>query len=110
MNKLIAGLNMKASALAVFVALAVISSGSDAHGHRIKRSHSAIHAFMREHHCPSTGNSKGRCPGWIVDHVVPLCAGGADDPSNMQWQTVADAKAKDKQEWAQCRRLRKAAS
>jgi len=28
---------------------------------------------------------------------------GADDPSNMQWQTVADAKAKDKWERKQAR-------
>jgi hypothetical protein len=39
-----------------------------------------------------------------VDHIVPLCAGGADRPRNMQWQTVAEAKAKDKEERAMCRR------
>jgi hypothetical protein len=31
-----------------------------------------------------------------VDHVVPLKRGGADKPKNMQWQTAAAAKAKDK--------------
>jgi hypothetical protein len=34
----------------------------------------------------------------VVDHVVPLKRGGADRPENMQWQTKADAKAKDKWE------------
>jgi hypothetical protein len=29
---------------------------------------------------------------------VPLSKGGKDDPSNMQWQTVEEAKAKDKVE------------
>ena len=51
---------------------------------------------------PSTGRSSGRCPGSVVDHVRPLERGGADAPSNMQWQTVADGKAKDKTE-GQCR-------
>jgi hypothetical protein len=32
----------------------------------------------------------------VVDHVVPLKRGGLDAPSNMQWQTIADAKAKDR--------------
>jgi hypothetical protein len=38
----------------------------------------------------------GACKGYVVDHIVPLKRGGADDPSNMQWQTTAAAKAKDK--------------
>ena len=44
-----------------------------------------------------TGHPKG-WPGHIVDHIVPLKRGGADNPGNMQWQTEADAKAKDKWE------------
>jgi hypothetical protein len=39
-----------------------------------------------------------RCPGWVVDHVQSLKHGGADDASNMQWQTRAAAKAKDRVE------------
>jgi hypothetical protein len=54
--------------------------------------------FQRQHPCPSTGKTTGGCPGWVRDHVVPLCKGGADHPSNMQWQTVKDAKAKDRWE------------
>lgn len=64
--------------------------------------------FHRNNPCPSTGRTTGKCPGYVVDHIVPLCAGGADKPSNMQWQELADSKAKDKQEWRQCRELRRA--
>jgi hypothetical protein len=34
----------------------------------------------------------------VVDHVIALKRGGADAPSNMQWQTVEAAKAKDRVE------------
>jgi hypothetical protein len=72
-----------------------VSSGfvgvRDAHG-RIIRSEAAKRAFMR-----MTGYPHGR-PGYVVDHVVALKRGGADAPGNMQWQTIADAKAKDRWE------------
>jgi hypothetical protein len=32
---------------------------------------------------------------YVMDHIQPLKRRGADSPSNMQWQTVATAKAKD---------------
>ena len=63
----------------------------DEHG-RIKRSEAAKQAFMKQ-----TGYPHGR-PGYVVDHIVPLECGGPDEPGNMQWQTVAEAKAKDKTE------------
>lgn len=65
---------------------------------RIERSEHAKDEFKHSHPCPSTGKSSGSCPGYVIDHVTPLKRGGADDPSNMQWQTTADAKAKDKVE------------
>ena len=73
------------------------SVAGNKHG-RIKRSSSAKHSFERQHPCPSTGRTNGRCPGYVVDHVNPLECGGADAPSNMQWQIVAAGKAKDKTE------------
>jgi len=69
----------------------------DEHG-KIKRSGAAKDAFKREHPCPANGHTSGSCPGFVIDHVNPLECGGADAPSNMQWQTVADGKAKDKTE------------
>lgn len=59
---------------------------------RIERSSAATHAFKKQ-----TGYPNGR-PGYVIDHIVPLSRGGADSPSNMQWQTVSEAKAKDKWE------------
>ena len=34
----------------------------------------------------------------MIDHIVPLACGGADAPANMQWQTIREAKAKDRWE------------
>lgn len=61
-------------------------------------------AFMKQHPCPSTGKTSGSCPGWVVDHIKPLCAGGADRPSNMQWQTVSASKKKDQEERKMCKK------
>jgi 5-methylcytosine-specific restriction endonuclease McrA len=63
---------------------------------RIARSSVAKSSFQRQHPCPSTGRTSGACPGYVVDHVIPLKRGGADAAVNMQWQTIAAAKAKDK--------------
>ena len=47
--------------------------------------------FMRE-----SGYRNGR-PGYVVAYRKALACGGAsDDISNMEWLTVAEAKAKDK--------------
>jgi hypothetical protein len=84
------------------------SSGSTSH-HGTRSHHGPKHgstkrdpkqreAFMKAHPCPSTGKTSGACPGYVVDHVQALKHGGADSPSNMQWQTKAEAKAKDKWE------------
>jgi hypothetical protein len=74
-----------------------VSTRSHQHD-RFKRSTAAKNAFKRQHPCPSTGRPGGSCPGYVIDHVNPLEGGGADAPFNMQWQTIADGKAKDKTE------------
>ena len=69
----------------------------NAHG-KIARSARARGEFKKSHPCPSTGRSSGGCPGYVIDHVTPLKRGGPDTPANMQWQTKAAAKEKDKWE------------
>lgn len=81
-----------------FVALGLTTAPADA----AKRSQSAKVEFKQQHPCPATGASKGPCKGYVIDHVQPLACGGADRPENMQWQTVAEGKAKDKWERKQC--------
>jgi hypothetical protein len=86
--------------------LLVVLSLSVAVDARIHRSAGARHQFKQLHPCPATGRSNGKCPGYVVDHVKPLACGGADNPTNMQWQTVTEAKAKDKWERIGCERRR----
>ena len=59
-------------------------------------------AFMKAHPCPANGKTRGACPGYVVDHIKPLCAGGRDHPSNMQWQTREEARVKDREERKMC--------
>ena len=59
----------------------------DPHG-KIARDPRQTNAFKKQHPCPSTGKTHGSCPGYVVDHVQPPKRGGADAPSNMQWQTT----------------------
>jgi hypothetical protein len=66
------------------------------------RSRAVAWEFQRAHPCPSTERTTGACPGYRKDHVIPLACGGADTVSNMQWQTVAEAKAKDRWERRTC--------
>jgi hypothetical protein len=72
----------------------------DAHGH-IVRSSTERYAFEK-----ATGYPHGRA-GYVIDHVIPLCACGADRRENMQWQRADSAKAKDKLEIEACDRMGK---
>ena len=69
----------------------------DARG-RIKRNLAARREFVREHPCPVTKATRGACPGFVVDHIVPLFRGGRDEASNMQWQSREEARRKDRVE------------
>ena len=59
---------------------------------RIKRSQAAKNDFKKQ-----SGYPNGRS-GYVIDHIKPLKEGGCDCPENMQWQTIAEGKAKDKWE------------
>jgi hypothetical protein len=68
------------------------------------RSSTVKHEFQRLHPCPSTGRTTGACAGYVKDHVVALACGGPDAVSNMQWQKIAAARARDRWETKGCRR------
>jgi hypothetical protein len=60
---------------------------------KIVRSESAKEDFLKSH-----GYTK-MPKGYQVDHIIPLYAGGADHPSNMQLLTTAEHKAKTKADY-----------
>ena len=70
---------------------------------KIPRSKAAVSEFKRQNACPTTGLRKGKCPGYQIDHIVPLKCAGADRPENMQWLTIEQHKAKTKSEAKLCR-------
>ena len=43
----------------------------------------------------------------IVDHVAPLCLGGADRPFNMQWLSRDQARVKDPVDISRCAAFRR---
>ena len=53
--------------------------------------------FMRE-----TGYRNGR-PGYVVAYRKPLACGGANDVSNLEWLTAAEAKARNKADGKGCK-------
>lgn len=79
------------------VATAVLAAGSG-----YARDPGVVRAFRKQHPCPATQRTTGACPGWVVDHLWPLCAGGPDETWNMAWQRADDAKRKDNIERAVC--------
>jgi hypothetical protein len=89
------------AAVACCIPLMTSLSVASANEHR---SRAVAREFEREHPCPSTGLPTGACPGYRKDHIVPLACGGPDAVSNLQWQTIADARAKDKWERQACAR------
>jgi hypothetical protein len=79
-------------------ALAVSSASANEH-----RSREVAREFQQLHPCPSRGRTTGACPGYVRDHIRLIACGGPDTVANMQWQTIAAAKAKDRWETKGCR-------
>ena len=78
-------------------ATSLTETSRDSRG-RIQRAATARKSFMASHPCPATGKTSGACPGFVVDHIKPLKCGGAHATRNMQSETTAAAKAKDRVE------------
>ena len=68
------------------------------------RSATEVRAFRAEHPCPVTGRARGACPGWEVDHIIALCAGGPDKRTNMHWLRKEDHRFKTLVDVRECRR------
>lgn len=90
---------VRGMALALCLVLSATSAWS-----RIPRSTAVVAEFKRANPCPATGARRGPCAGWEVDHIIPLCAGGSDSASNLQWLTRLDHRQKTKLDVMQCRR------
>jgi len=73
----------------------------------LQRGSKAEAEFRSANPCPAAGLTRGACKGYVIDRIIPPVCGGAEDPANMQWQTIAEAKAKNKWERIGCRPGRK---
>lgn len=71
------------------------------------RDQKQVRLFRSKTICPATQTITTHCPGYVVDHIIPLCANGLDAPVNMQYQELHESYIKDIQERKQCRLLRK---
>lgn len=68
------------------------------------RSRAVVRAFQAgDHPIPHPNGWLGH----VVDHIIPLCAGGHDEVSNMQWQTASASYRKDGFERSLCTAMQK---
>lgn len=59
----------------------------DAAGKIIRRA-DVIRAFRKLYPCDVTGKTTGACPGWAINHTLPLSEGGCDSVSNLDWMPI----------------------
>jgi hypothetical protein len=92
--------HLHSAALAALLgsALALPASGASS-----ARSSAAEAQFRAAQPCPATGLAQGACKGYVIDRIIPHICGGADEPANMQWLTLAEAKAKSRWDRIGCR-------
>ncbi len=53
----------------------------------IIRSTKVKNAYRKIHPCPANGSTNGAeaCPGWAINHIIPMASGGCDSVINMAW-------------------------
>lgn len=88
-----------------FLLLPALGHTTELDGFTDSRSKAVVKLFKATTVCPSTGQKTKRCPGYIVDHIIPLCADGPDTLDNLQYQTLEQSKIKDKWERKLCSKL-----
>ena len=89
---------MYRSTLAALLLLACLAAEA-----RDGRNANEVQKFRRAHPCPVTGEVRGRCPGFEVDHIVARRCGGKDAAGNMQWLAVDKHRIKTAREARECR-------
>lgn len=62
--------------------------------------------FRKANPCPTTGKTRGACPGWEIDHRQALVCGGADAVENLQWLQIEQHREKTRAEVKLCRTKR----
>lgn len=88
-----------------FASVATTEIQRDKNG-KIARNEHIVKSFKLHNPCPATGKIQVTCPGYIVDHILPLCAYGDDIEDNLQWQTKVESLKKDKLENKQCKDIK----
>jgi hypothetical protein len=94
-------------AFRLFAAVAALAAVQPCAAAQLDRSFKAEVLFRLANPCPATGQTYGECPGYVIDRIIPAVCGGPEEPANMQWQTLAEARAKDRWEKIGCRPGRK---
>lgn len=77
----------------------------NARGEIVRRA-DVLRAFKKVHACPlyaiaaakgvEATHKPGTCPGWYMDHSIPLSCGGCDAVANLQWLPEAMWRAKSR--------------
>ena len=70
---------------------------------RIKRDPVVLRQFAKVFPCPEPQEGIPGCPGWSIDHVIPLATGGCHTAVNLQWlpnsiKSCGDPDCKDRWE------------
>ena len=89
---------LRFSCLVACAAAATLASPGASAGPRL-----AEVEFQRLNPCPANNAREGDCPGYAIQHVVPLCLGGPDVAYNLRWQRLADLKRNEVADARDCR-------